>query len=72
MFNKFHRTLYSVLTLLLLICAGTFTYLGFFSQPSSAENIVYEYNLGKEACYILGPNQQQKYVSCSMVKLSKN
>lgn len=70
--NKFHLTLYSLLTILLLVCAAIFAYLGFFSTKQNSTNVIYEYDLGKEACYILGPNQQEKYVSCSMIKLSRN
>ena len=69
--NKSHRILYSLLTVILLVCVGTFTYLGFFNNKQNS-SVIYEYDLGKEACYILGPNQQEKYVSCSMVKLSRN
>jgi hypothetical protein len=70
--NKFHRTLFILLILLLLMCACTFAYLGFFSDRSTDAQVIYEYDRGKEACYILGPNQQEKYVSCSMVELSSD
>lgn len=70
--NRFHLTLYSLLTIFLLVCAATFAYLGFFNTRPTSTNIIYEYDLGKEACYILGPNQQEKYVSCSTVKLTDN
>lgn len=61
---------YRLLTLFLLVCAGMFAYLGFFNERPSAARVIYEYDLGRQACYILDPRQQEKYVPCNVLERS--
>ena len=70
--NKFHYKLYGMLGLILLISVLGFNYHALSSDAVTNSAVIYEYDRGHEACYILEPNQQQRYISCPSAPPTQN
>ncbi|RYZ78377.1 MAG: hypothetical protein EOO68_40445 [Moraxellaceae bacterium] len=70
--HKFHYTFYGMLGLILLISVLGFNYHTLSKEVASGSAIIYEYDRGHEACYILEHNQQQRYISCPSAKSAEN